>query len=304
MISVVIPLYNKEKQIRKTLESVLLQTFQNFEIVIVNDGSTDSSVDEVQKVNDRRIRLFHQQNAGVSAARNKGIAEANGDLIAFLDADDEWKPKYLETQYNLFLKYPQCNVFVCNYEFKDQNNHITPTIINKLPFKGTDGILSNYFEVASCSHPPICSISIMVRKPAIQAIGGFPLGVKSGEDLITWAKLASKYKIAYNKKALASFLCDTSVFTTDQRNRVPETVDFVGHELHKLYEQSPSIRGLKAYNALWHKMRCRIFLQKGNHYLAFKEALISLKCCFTIKILAFMLISILPLTLVNKIFKE
>ena len=76
MISVVIPLYNKEKQIKRTLQSILAQTFQDFEIVIVNDGSIDNSIIEVEKVKDSRIRLIHQKNTGVSAARNKGIEEA------------------------------------------------------------------------------------------------------------------------------------------------------------------------------------------------------------------------------------
>lgn len=163
MISVVIPLYNKEKSIASTLQTVLNQTFTDYEIVIVNDGSTDNSVIEVEKVQDDRIRLIHQQNAGVSAARNRGIEEAKGELIAFLDADDEWKPEYLVTQYQLSLKYPECSVFACNYEFRDVEGKVTPTIIRKLLFTGEDGILSNYFEVACCSHPPICSISIMVK---------------------------------------------------------------------------------------------------------------------------------------------
>ena len=88
MISVVIPLYNKEKQIKRTLQSILAQTFQDFEIVIVNDGSIDNSIIEVEKVKDSRIRLIHQKNAGVSAARNKGIEEAKYELIALLDI---WK---------------------------------------------------------------------------------------------------------------------------------------------------------------------------------------------------------------------
>ena len=100
MISVVIPLYNKEKQIRATLESVLSQAFQDFEIVIVNDGSTDRSVEEAAAVCDKRIRVVHQKNAGVSAARNRGIEEARGEFIAFLDADDRWKSEYLQAQYD------------------------------------------------------------------------------------------------------------------------------------------------------------------------------------------------------------
>ena len=152
MISVVIPLYNKEEQIAHTLQSVFTQTFQNFEIVIVDDGSTDNSVEEVEKFTDSRIRLIHQTNAGVSAARNRGIEEARGELIAFLDADDEWMPEYLATQYGLYQKYPECSVYACNYEIRDFEGKVTPTIIRKLPFEGEDGILSNYFEVASCSH--------------------------------------------------------------------------------------------------------------------------------------------------------
>ena len=185
IISVVIPLYNKKKQIAYTLQSVFTQTFQDFEIVVVDDGSTDNSVEEVEKFDDSRIRLIHQTNAGVSAARNRGIGEARGELIAFLDADDEWKPRYLETQYALYQKYPECSVYACNYEFRDSEGKVTSTIIRKLPFEGKDGILSNYFEVASCSHPPLWTSAVVVKKSAIQAIGGFPLGIKSGEDLLT-----------------------------------------------------------------------------------------------------------------------
>lgn len=83
MISVIIPLYNKEKQVAHTLESVLSQTFQRFEIVVVNDGSTDNSVAEVEKIGDSRIRLIHQKNGGVSAARNRGIEDSKYELLAF-----------------------------------------------------------------------------------------------------------------------------------------------------------------------------------------------------------------------------
>ena len=303
MISVVIPLYNKEKQIAHTLQSVFNQTFQNFEVVIVDDGSTDGSVAEVEKLSDLRIRLIHQKNAGVSAARNRGIEEAKGDLIAFLDADDEWKPEYLATQYHLSQKYPDCNVFACNYEFRNMEGKVTPTIIRKLPFTGEDGILSNYFEVASCSHPPICSISIMVKKQAIQAIGGFPVGIRSGEDLLTWARLAVNDKIAYSKISLAVFIRDEILFNKDQKQRIPEVEDIVGKELLNIYAENRTMRGLNSYLALWHKMRTRIFIEKGHRRLALKECLISMKYDINIKIIVFFVLIILPISFSKKIFR-
>ena len=303
MISVVIPLYNKEKQIACTLQSVFEQTFQNFEIVIVDDGSTDNSVEEVEKFDDSRIRLIHQTNAGVSAARNRGIEEASGELIAFLDADDVWMPEYLATQYGLYQKYPECSVYACNYEFRDSEGKVTPTIIRKLPFEGEDGILSNYFEVASCSHPPICSISIMVKKMAIQAIGGFPLGIKSGEDLLTWARLAVSGAIVYSRKSLAVFVRDEGLFNKDQQLRVPEKEDIVGLELKKLYNINRHIIGLNKYVALWHKMRTRIFIDKKDRKKANKECLISMKYNMNLKILVFLVLIFLPLSFSRKVFK-
>lgn len=302
-ISVVIPLYNKEKQIAHTLQSVFKQTFQDFEVVIVDDGSTDGSVSEVEKFSDSRIRLIHQKNAGVAAARNRGIEEAKGDLIAFLDADDEWKPEYLATQYQLSQKYPDCNVFACNYEFRNTEGKVTPTIIRKLPFTGEDGILSNYFEVASCSHPPLWTSAVMVKKQAIQAIGGFPVGIKSGEDLLTWARLAVNVKIAYSRTPLAVFIRDEVLFNKDQRQRMPEVEDIVGKELLNIYAKNRTVIGLNSYLALWHKMRTRIFIEKGHRRLALKECLISMKYDINIKILVFFVLIFLPILFSKKIFR-
>ena len=261
MISVVIPLYNKENQIRATLESVLAQTFSDFEIVIVNDGSSDRSVEEASAVNDPRIRLIHQPNAGVSAARNRGIEKAKGEFIAFLDADDRWKPEYLQTQYELTHHYPECSVFACNYEFVDAQGQVRPTIIRKLPFPGEHGILGNYFKVASCSHPPICSISIMVRKTAIQSIGGFPLHITHGEDLLTWAKLACQYKIAYSRKSLALYMLKPNHGANGKPVNIPQS-NIVGKELEHL---SRKYQGLKKYVSHWYRIRANIFLRGGDN---------------------------------------
>ncbi len=304
MISVVIPLYNKEKQIAHTLQSVFNQTLQDFEIVIVDDGSTDGSVAEVEKFSESRIRLIHQKNAGVSAARNRGIEAAKYDLIAFLDADDEWKPEYLATQYHLFQKYPDCSVFACNYEFRNIEGKVTPTIIRKLPFTGEDGILSNYFEVASCSHPPLWTSAIVVKKQAIQAIGGFPVGIKSGEDLLTWARLVCKYSLAYDIRSLAVFIIDEQYFNEDQRQRMPETVDYVGYKLTQLYRRNHQIIGFRTYIGLWHKMRARIFMSKHIRKEALYECICALRYSLTVKLLAFLCLSLMPYCITDYVFKK
>lgn len=304
MISVIIPLYNKEKYIARTLKSVLQQTYQDFEIVVVDDGSTDAGADVVKNINDSRIRLIVQQNSGVSAARNRGIQEANGEFVALLDADDEWKPEYLATQIMLVEQYPQCDVFATNYEFCDSKGNVTPTIIRKLPFRSESGELTNYFEVASCSHPPICSISIMVRKDAIQKIGGFPLGIKSGEDLLTWARLAVNYKVAYANKSLAVFNNDELAFNQDQKERKPEENDKVGEELKALFVANKNIKGLKVYVALWHKMRARIFISKNDRKNALKECFIAMKYHVAIKLLVFIVLAVMPQSVSQYAFKK
>ena len=295
MISVVIPLYNKEKQIAHTLQSVFNQTFQNFEVVIVDDGSTDGSVAEVEKLSDSRIRLIHQKNAGVAAARNRGIEEAKGDLIAFLDADDEWKPEYLATQYHLSQKYPDCNVFACNYEFRNMEGKVTPTIIRKLPFTGEDGILSNYFEVASCSHPPLWTSSIVVKKQAIQAIGGFPVGIRSGEDLLTWARLAVNGQIAYSKKVEAIYDLGEGYVLTNLPPRRQDKGDPVGKELVRLLSVYPEKMALKRYISHWHKMRASVAIRYGEKIETMKEVLRSLFYYpFNMKVIPFFFLSMLP----------
>ena len=263
MISVIIPLYNKAESIATALNCVLAQTYQDFEVVVVDDGSTDNGAAIVEQYVDSRIRLVRQENAGVSAARNRGIKEARGEYVAFLDADDEWLPEYLSVQHGLAQKYPQCDVFATNYIFHGFTGNQVPTILRRLPSKNEDFELTNYFEVAYSSHPPLWTSAVMVRKCAIESVGEFPVGVKSGEDLLTWARLAVRYKIAYSVRPLAIYNLGEGYDKKNLPPRRQDVCDPVGKELLAIYRANSQIKGLRRYISHWHKMRASTAIRYG-----------------------------------------
>lgn len=266
MLSVIIPLYNKAATVERAVRSVLNQTVQDFELIVVNNGSTDRGEEVVKRIQDKRLRLVEQKNLGVSMARNRGIAEARFDYVAFLDADDEWKPTFLETVLALKEHYPDCTVFSTAYQRCDGKGNIQEIKLNRLPqskMGTTKGIpslvLDNYFEVAALSEPPFCSISVMVRKSSLEAIGGFPEGVHQGEDLLTWARLAATGTIAYCPLPQSIFYTGEQS-AMDSPKRIPAEDDVVGRELKKIYSNKP-LPYLDQYIAKWHKMRASIYLR-------------------------------------------
>ncbi len=180
-ISVVIPLYNNVNEVGRALRSVFSQTTSGFEIVVVNDGSTDGGDEAVKAMRERGIRLVNQTNKGVSAARNRGIAEAKGDLIAFLDADDEWKPDFLETILRLRKHFPDCSLFATHYVYMETDGTLRVPILRRITPGNWEGVLPNYFDTASHSDPPVWSSAVAVDRSALLSIGGFPEGVSIGE---------------------------------------------------------------------------------------------------------------------------
>lgn len=304
MISVIIPLYNKECYIAQAVVSVLNQSYQDFEIVVIDDGSTDDSLNEAKKVANSRMRIISQVNAGVSAARNKGIKEARGEYVAFLDADDIWHKDFLQTIASLIVHYPEASVFATKYN-KMRDAKTMDIVVRNLPFAGQDGILYNYFEVASCSEPPICSISITVRITAINEIGGFPIGIKAGEDLLTWARLAVKYPIAYSKKVMATYLLPDSLVAIQRPTRRQDDDDLVGITLGKLYDENKQVCGLKDYVALWHKMRAVNALGFLDLQETRKETLLALKYNWkSAKLYIMLILSFLPRFWVRSVYKS
>jgi glycosyltransferase involved in cell wall biosynthesis len=114
--SIVIPLYNKANFILATLKSVSDQTFENYEIIVINDGSTDESLSKIEALKLPKLSIHNQENKGLSAARNRGVTLARGQYVALLDADDIWKPTYLKSMFKLIENYPNHQIFGCTYK--------------------------------------------------------------------------------------------------------------------------------------------------------------------------------------------
>lgn len=264
-ISVVIPLYNKKDSIVRALDSVLNQTVLPDEIIVVDDGSTDGSDKVVNEFNHHLVTLIHQKNGGVSVARNMGIDTAKQEWIAFVDADDVWKPDYLEEIAYLAKSYPECSVLATAYEVQNHLGKTKSIVLNKIPFEGNCGKLTNYFEVASCSQPPICSSAIVVKKTDLQLIGGFPIGIKAGEDLLTWARLAVKFEIAYSTRNLAIYIQQISnIGSSNYRESID---DPVGELLESLKSYCPKDKQIhfNQYLSRWFKSKGIILLEIGKN---------------------------------------
>ena len=294
MISVIIPLYNKEAGIATALRSVLAQSFQDFEVVVVDDGSTDGSIAIVKTFNDPHIRLIQQKNAGVSAARNRGIEEAKGEYVAFLDADDEWEPGFLAEIRVLQEGFPECRAQATNYSFCS-NGVKSSTILRKIPFNGEQGVLTNYFEVASCSHPPVWTSAVCIERKLLQEIGGFPIGIKSGEDLLTWARIAVRTQWAYSRKVQAIYNLGEGYDKKNLPPRRQDDGDPVGKGLLELYTTHKNITGFRQYLSHWHKMRASVAIRYGERKETLKEVLYSLKQRpFNYKVMLLGILALLP----------
>lgn len=301
--SVVIPLYNKAATVERAIKSVLNQTVQNFEIIVVNDGSSDNGQDIVSTINDSRVRLIQQNNQGVSVARNRGIAEAKNDLIAFLDADDEWIPEFLETIERMVLQYPDCALYSTRYFLQAPLDTRQPALVRGLP-DNYEGILENYFEIAVRGAPPMWTSAVCAKKDALLEIDGFPVGVKSGEDLLTWARLAVRFKVAYSMHCLAIFYQTTAEICETAPSRVPEDDDLVCRglaELLNIIEPDKKIF-LQRYCALWHKMRASCYLRLNMKNNARNEILKSLNYSADLKLIAYWLLSFFPYLIIKKAF--
>lgn len=206
-ISVVMPLYNKERHVERAVRSILAQTMQPAEIIVINDGSTDNSVSVVEKITDPRIRIINQKNAGVSAARNRGIREAGFELIAFLDSDDEWKPDFLETISGLIDRFPQAGAYATAYETVDTDAVVRRITYRAIPEHPWSGIIPDFFD-SMLGQPPVWASAVAIRRKVFDNSGFFKEGEVLAEDVDMWCRIALKYPIAFDTKSCSVYHLD------------------------------------------------------------------------------------------------
>ena len=195
-LSVIIPLYNKEKQIKNTLDSILNQGFADYEILIVNDGSTDHSVDIIKDIDDNRIHIISQQNLGVSTARNRGIAEAKGEYVFLLDADDSLMPE----AFTVFERSEKTDIIIASFIQTDGKGHEKRRSINRI-----QGLVANSYK-AYCNHKITFRMGNMfIRKSILDEVGGLRTDMTLYEDLEWNLRLLDKASVYSNTKVILNY---------------------------------------------------------------------------------------------------
>ena len=219
MISIVIPLYNKEKEIEATLQSVLSQNFQDYEIVIVDDGSVDKSAQIVKGMNDPHIRYIYQQNAGPSAARNHGVGEAKADWILFLDADDRLEPGALQMFEDLRIQNPNSCIFSANFYLETEGKK------ELLSQKPLEGIVPNNFLAWFSYDMILCAGSVMYKRTLLQSVR-FREDLRRYEDAEMQFQLMRNYKIYHTYRPSVTYNLGSA---SASKGRPTIKEDFVGY---------------------------------------------------------------------------
>jgi glycosyltransferase involved in cell wall biosynthesis len=188
-VSVVVPLFDKSRWVERAIRSITTQarsTYVNiYEIIVVDDGSTDDGGELVEALGIPHVRVYRQANAGVSAARNRGVELSRGSWVAFLDADDEWRPGHAQACGEAISRFPEADLVFTHYGHRQ-----SPTSVDHSS-KRHPLLIEDYFDYA-IRHMGACSSAIWVRKAIIPAGGVFPLGVHRGEDLTAWHRLVCR----------------------------------------------------------------------------------------------------------------
>ncbi|MBZ4034438.1 glycosyltransferase family 2 protein [Flavobacterium sp. 17A] len=255
--SIIIPLYNKENFIENTMQSVLDQTFQDFEIIVVNDGSTDKSEEKILQFKDSRIQYFSKKNEGVSSARNYGIEKATTEFITFLDADDFWYPTFLETMFELISKVPDHKVFSAAIEVQTSKKIIPAQY--SISKTNEDFEIVNYFK-SSLKEAVLWTSCSVFHQSVFALIGNFDSKIKIGEDTDLWIRIGLTYPVVFSWKILARYVYDPKSLSNNSKF-IKEKMNF-----SKFEEAEKTNLNLKRYldlNRFSSAIKCKLVGEKA-----------------------------------------
>jgi glycosyltransferase involved in cell wall biosynthesis len=213
--SVIIPLYNKASYVANAIGSVLNQSFTNYELIIVDDGSKDDSADIASKAIEGHgnCQLIRQENAGVSMARNNGVGMSQGEYLCFLDADDWWEASFLEEMEKLIVEFPDAGIYGTNYVIVNETRQKTRVASVGVDAGFEKGYI-NYCQVyAKTMYMPLWTGAVCIPRRIFDEMGGFLKGIKLGEDFLLWIRIALKHKVVFLNKPLAYYNQDIDAAT-------------------------------------------------------------------------------------------
>lgn len=263
--SVIIPLYNKENFIENTLKSVLNQSFIDFEVLIINDGSTDQSEEKVLGFKDARIHYFYKKNSGVSAARNFGIEKAKSNYITFIDADDYWYPHFLQEMFENVNRFKDQKVFSAAIEV-ETSKKIIPSSYSIV--KNGDCEIVNYFD-ASLKETAICTSCAVFHKSVFETTGHFDINLNSGEDTDLWIRIGLIYPILFSWKILARYVYDEKSLTKNHKKTI-NSFDFSKFTLQE--KTNPSLKKFLDLNRFSLAIKSKI-IGDNKRFLVFYKAI-------------------------------
>lgn len=252
--SVIIPLYNKESYIKDTIKSVINQSFSDFEVIIINDGSTDKSTIKASEINDSRILIINQKNSGAPVARNNGISLSKSKYIALLDADDYWHSNHLSELKKLIETFPSAGLYCNNYQIYYTKDVVRPANFN-FDFKKDCLIVDDFFK-ASVTNSVAWTSAVGFKKEKFDAVGGFNITLKTSQDLDLWIKMALKFDVAFNPTITMSYIfhVDNSLSKNEFNNIRYEFINNFSEE-EKL---NPSLKLYLDVNRFAVALRCKM----------------------------------------------
>ena len=239
--SVVISVYNKSHFVAQTITSILNQDFTDFEVIIVDDGSTDNSLEILRGFTDKRITIYPTKNQGVSAARNFGMYKANTDIIALSDGDDIWLTNHLSELKMLIEAFPNCGIYATSYQKHFFNNYTTQPKFADVddPFFG---ILKDYFKTSIVDNI-LWTSAVAIPKKTIEQNYIFDETLGCGEDTDLWMSIANNFDVAFSSKVTANKVMHAKDNHLSLTKNIPELVIM----LNKHKEAEKTNASLKAY---------------------------------------------------------